>query len=74
MAADVDRLAGMIAGLIRRLAAVEAAAHTHQGGYTTAGRPNAAALGVGTQIYDTTLHKPVWSDGVVWRDATGAAV
>jgi hypothetical protein len=24
-------------------------------------------------IYDTTINKPIWSDGAVWRDATGTA-
>jgi hypothetical protein len=40
---------------------------------TTASRPNAASVGVGAQFYDTTLHKPIWSDGVTWRDASGAS-
>jgi hypothetical protein len=39
----------------------------------TASRPNAASVGVGAQFYDTTLHKPIWSDGVTWRDASGAS-
>ena len=41
---------------------------------TTAGRPSASAVGLGAQIYDRTLSKPIWSDGTVWRDATGTAV
>ena len=40
---------------------------------TTAQRPTASVAGVGFQWYDTTLQKPVWSDGAVWRDATGSA-
>lgn len=44
------------------------------GTFTTAGRPSASAHGAGAQIYDTTLSKPIWSDGTDWRDATGAAV
>lgn len=39
---------------------------------TTAGRPSAVTMGVGTQMYDSTLSKPIWSDGVVWKDATGS--
>jgi hypothetical protein len=44
------------------------------GRFTTALRPTAAAAGVGGNIYDTTLSKPIWSDGTVWRDAVGTAV
>lgn len=40
---------------------------------TTALRPSAATVGVGAQIYDTTLAKPLWSDGTVWRDAGGTS-
>lgn len=40
----------------------------------TAGRPSATAAGVGAQMYDSTLSKPIWSDGAAWRDAAGAAV
>jgi hypothetical protein len=39
----------------------------------TGSRPG-AYVGVGAMVYDTTLHKPIWSDGTVWRDATGTAV
>jgi hypothetical protein len=42
--------------------------------YTTAGRPGAASLGAGSCYFDTTLNKPVWSDGTVYRDATGTTV
>lgn len=42
--------------------------------YTTAARPSASASGIGWQIYDTTTSRPLWSDGTVWRDATGTAV
>lgn len=41
---------------------------------TTAARLSAVTLGVGAQAYDSTLHKPIWSDGTVWRDAAGTAV
>ncbi|WP_320536345.1 hypothetical protein [Pseudarthrobacter sp. IC2-21] len=40
----------------------------------TASRPTAASMGAGTMIYDSTLSKPIWSDGTVWRDAAGTAV
>lgn len=41
---------------------------------STAGRPSASAAGVGANVYDNTLSKPIWSDGTVWRDAAGTAV
>jgi hypothetical protein len=43
-------------------------------GFTTAARPSAATLGARTPYYDLTLNKPVWSDGTVYRDATGTTV
>ncbi|EHB44139.1 hypothetical protein MycrhDRAFT_6889 [Mycolicibacterium rhodesiae JS60] len=42
--------------------------------YTTGTRPAAATWPLGWPIYDTTLNKPIWSDGTNWRDATGTAV
>lgn len=39
--------------------------------YTTVGRPSAVTEGAGAYIYDTTLTVPLWSNGVVWCDATG---
>jgi hypothetical protein len=42
--------------------------------FNTVGRPSAATCGAGAMIYDTTLQKPVWSDGANWRDATGTVV
>jgi hypothetical protein len=41
---------------------------------TPASRPTPAAIGNGGQIYDATLHKPLWSDGTNWRDAAGTIV
>lgn len=43
-------------------------------GDSTANRPSAATAGTGTPFYDTTLKKPIWSDGTTWRDASGTAV
>jgi hypothetical protein len=46
---------------------------------TTAQRPLAPGngtgvnAGVGAMVYDTTLGKPVWSNGTVWQDASGPA-
>jgi len=40
----------------------------------TASRPSASTVGQGAQFYDTTLHKPIWSDGTNWRDASGTVV
>lgn len=50
------------------------------GSYTTAARPLITGLpgAVGiegvTEIFDTTLNKPIWLRGGVWRDATGTTV
>ena len=41
--------------------------------YTTATRPAANSVGVGTMIFDATLGIPLWSNGTGWRDATGAS-
>jgi hypothetical protein len=40
----------------------------------TTGRPAADSVPAGTQIYDSTLLKPIWSNGTVWHDASGATV
>jgi hypothetical protein len=40
---------------------------------TTANRPAASSVGAGGEYYDTTLSKPIWSDGTTWRDAVGTA-
>lgn len=40
----------------------------------TANRPDAAGFPAGSMIFDTTLGKPLWSDGTDWRDATGTIV
>lgn len=44
------------------------------GAFTTALRPTAVAAGVGAMIYDTTLSRPCWSDGTVWRAADGTTI
>lgn len=41
---------------------------------TTATRPASATLTTGSQIYDTTLGKPIWWNGTVWKDAAGTTV
>ncbi len=51
------------------------ALHALRGGRgTTANRPSAVTVGSGGTWFDTTLVKPIWSDGTVWRDSTGTAV
>jgi len=40
----------------------------------TGSRPSAVTSGAGAMHYDTTLSKPIWSDGTVWRDAAGTSV
>lgn len=47
--------------------------HWHRMHTTTAKRPTGLQPpDIGFQMYDETLHKPIWWDGFVWRDATGA--
>ncbi len=41
---------------------------------TTANRPSASIVGAGARYYDTTLGKPIWSNGSVWKDAAGTTV
>ena len=38
---------------------------------TTVNRPKNKIF-VGRFYYDTTLSKPIWFDGTIWRDAAGA--
>lgn len=42
------------------------------GRYATGSRPTAPITGA--QIYDTTLGKPIWWNGSVWKDAAGTTV
>lgn len=58
----------------RRVRNLFAAGYIRGGQYTTAGRPSASTAGAGATVYDTTLSKPIWSDGTVWRDAAGTSV
>lgn len=37
-------------------------------------RPDAATVGAGAHIFDTSLGKPIWSNGSNWVDSTGALV
>ena len=53
---------------------VEAGKHIKTLAVATTSRPTPAAVGVSGQIYDTTLSKPIWSDGTNWRDAAGTIV
>lgn len=41
---------------------------------TTGNRPAASTAGVSAMFYDTTLGKPIWSNGTVWKDASGTTV
>ena len=54
--------------------ALQVSGPVRPGAYASASRPDAAAQGAGAMIYDTGLTQPLWSDGSVWRDATGTAV
>lgn len=42
--------------------------------YRTASRPLATSVDMGTMIFDSTLQKPLWSDGTTWRDSAGTQV
>jgi hypothetical protein len=44
------------------------------GAVATASRPSATTAGAGAHMFDTTLGKPIWSNGTAWVDATGAVV
>ncbi|MFU8945406.1 hypothetical protein ACLRGF_01600 [Mycetocola zhadangensis] len=37
-------------------------------------RPNPQQVPAGTQLFDLTLGKPIWSNGKMWVDASGAAL
>jgi hypothetical protein len=41
---------------------------------TTSARPATTSLDVGTGYWDTTIGKPIWWNGSVWKDATGSTV
>lgn len=41
--------------------------------YTTAARPAANLYPAGASIFDTTLARPLWSDGSAWRYSDGTA-
>lgn len=40
----------------------------------TASRPAVNTVAVGYCYYDTTLNKPVWSNGTAWKDSAGTTV
>ena len=40
----------------------------------TGDRPSAATAKAGAMIFDSTLGKPLWSNGSAWVDATGTPV
>jgi hypothetical protein len=44
------------------------------GATTTAARPSASVVGAGAMMWDTTLGRPIWSNGSAWVGADGAAV
>lgn len=46
----------------------------HGPAFSTAGRPSAAVMRLGSWYYDTTLHLPGYSDTVSWRNAAGTVI
>lgn len=55
-------------------ATVPAGSTLRTGRAVTGSRPSAATVGAGSMFYDTSLSKPIYSDGTIWRDAAGTAV
>lgn len=53
---------------------IRAASAVQTGAVTTAGRPSASAAGAGAHVLDTSLGRPVWSDGTSWTDPIAALV
>lgn len=53
---------------------VRAGTAVQTGAFATGSRPSASTAGAGATIFDTTLGKPIWSNGTGWVDATGTAV
>lgn len=46
-----------------------ATGYVKTGAAVTGSRPSASTAGAGAMFYDTTLAKPIWSDGAVWAEA-----
>lgn len=53
---------------------IRAATAVRTGAFATGSRPAAATAGAGAMVFDTTLGKPVFSNGTNWVDATGTVV
>jgi hypothetical protein len=70
----VEDLAAELADYRSRLDALELAASGRTRAVATGARPSAGSVPEGTQLYDTTLNVPIWSDGATWRNAAGTAV
>jgi hypothetical protein len=50
------------------------AGHAFRTGLAVTGsRPSASSVGQGSQFFDTTLNRPIWSTGSAWVGADGAA-
>lgn len=76
LAADVDQLQEDVTentGTIGQFLNAELGT-VRTGRGVTGSRPSAATAGAGASWYDTTIGKPIWSDGAIWRDAAGSAV
>jgi hypothetical protein len=53
---------------------IRAATAIRTGVFATGSRPAPATAGAGAMVFDSTLGKPIWSDGTNWKDATGTTV
>jgi hypothetical protein len=59
--------------IVRATSQVQFASSIKVGAFATGSRPSASVAGIGAEIYDSTLSKPIYSDGTIWRDAIGVA-
>jgi len=54
-------------------AAIAASAANRLAAVATSGRP-VTGIVAGSTVFDTTLGKPIWYNGTVWKDAAGTTV
>jgi len=65
---------GLIYDKTRTLAVIGVDGTNRTASGLTAARPTMAAVDIGAQWFDTTLVKPIWWNGTVWKDAAGTTV
>jgi hypothetical protein len=72
--ADIGSTVSLRPRHVRAGTSVVAGSFVQTGAAVTGSRPSAATAGVGAMFYDTTLSKPIWSNGTVWKDSAGTTV